>query len=431
MHLSPFVVETELTWYKHMKRVTKTTLAGCLVGTLSLTGCVGDSADSSDTTGSGGDFDFVGMLANYADNIIIPNYQTTAANAQQLAASNGPLMQYCNAIGSGDEASAFSAASTAWQDLQSAIQISESHVIGPAANNTNLLRNSLNSYHAGPLSTCGIDQSVVLASQDSSFDVSARTVTQRGIGAVEYLLFNNNLDHTCPSQITETSDWNSRPAQERKQLRCEYALTLSQDISNTAESIADAWDINGDDYRSQFIHPNQVADNFSALSDALFFMDVEVKDNKLGTPIGISNACTDFACPSLAESPYSQRSLQNIQANVEGFSQMLTGGSGLGFDDIIAQAGLDSLNSDFNNNITDALNTITTASESLTQQASAITDQNAETACSNAAANPVVSATLSACHLYGFVKRITDDLKVGFVSAVNVDLPERAQSDAD
>ena len=29
------------------------------------------------------------------------------------------------------------------------------------------------------------------------------------------------------------------------------------------------------------------------------------------------------------------------------------------------------------------------------------------------------------------MKRITDDLKVGFVAAVNVDLPDRAQSDND
>ncbi len=396
-----------------------------------LTGCAGDSGSSSSGQNVADDFDFTAMFANYVDGVFMPNYQSIQSASTTMADDQGPLAQYCAGIGSAEENDLFTAAQFAWQDTQSAIQRSESHIVGPAAASGGALRARLNAYHAGDLSTCGIDQGVVLNSENTGFDVTTRTVTQRGIGAVEYLLFNNNLSHTCPSQITETADWNQRTEQERKALRCDYALALAKDIAHAADEIVEAWGIDGDNYRSEFINPVNDAENLSALSDAMFFMEVEVKDTKLGIPTGIIEDCSELSCPEAVESPYSQTSFANIADNLVAFQTMLNGADGLGFDDIISQAGVGELNQQFANNINAALASIQAQPASLYSQTSAITTQEDETDCTNSYTNPSTTELIPACSLYGLVKLITDDLKVGFIAAVDVDLPDRSQSDND
>lgn len=404
---------------------------GCAltVGALQLAGCVGD--DSSGAPELADSFDFTAMFANYVDNIFVPNYQAVEQSAEALASVDGALVEYCAAIDTASEAQLLADAQLAWRGLQADIQQSEAHVLGPVVENNGLLRSRLNSFLAGELSTCGIDQAVVLASTDANFDVASRTVTQRGIGAIEYLLFNQDFTHTCPSQIVETADWDARPLAERKQLRCEYAVTLSEDIQDAAASIVHAWSPTGQNLRSDFINPQNVAESLSELSDAMFFLESEVKDIKLGVPTGISDDCPDFACPEDVESLYSENSLANVRNNVMAFATMLTGADGLGFDDIIAEAGVSELTDRMLANSTLAIDSIDGQSQSLLAQAQAINSPETETACTNAYTNPESASVFPACSLYGFVKRITDDLKVGFVAAVDVDLPDRSQSDND
>lgn len=396
-----------------------------------LAGCVDDGTNGASNSVTAENFDFVTMLGNYADNIIVPNYQAVAQSAALLSATNGPIDSYCAAIGGGSEAAAIATAESAWQDLMAAIQQTELHILGPAAENNSNLRNRLNAFNSAALSTCGIDGSVILASQDSNFDVADRSINQRGIGSIEYLLFNANLNHTCPSQITTTATWNSLPEDDRKRLRCDYALQIAQDVSVTADVIVDAWSSSGGDYRSTFTNPNNLAESLEALSDALFYLDIEVKDEKVGIPTGINSACTSFACPEGVESPFTENSLENIRNNLVAFQQMLVGGSGLGFDDIIQQAGVPELNDSFDASVSQAIAIIDGAAASLRDDTAAITDANDAAACANDAANPSEPGTFSACRLAGALKLITDDLKVGFVAAVAVDLPDRAQSDND
>lgn len=399
---------------------------------LFLNACVDDSSNSDDEGVSADSFDFVGMLTNYADNIILPNYQTVSQSADTLAADSGPLDSYCAAVGTPDEASAQSQAFAAWRQVQAAIQRSETHILGPATDNSDALLNRLNAYNAGELSTCGIDQAVVLSDENITFDITSRTLNQRGISTMEYLLFNEDLTHTCPSQITETANWNARTQLERQQLRCQYALKVAQDIANAASDLVDAWDVNEGNYRGTFINPNNTASSLEALSDALFYLDVDVKDRKLGIPTGINNnGCASVSCPDQVESLYSETSLANIRSNLESFNTMLRGADGLGFDDIITAAGVSDLNTRLLSNIDEAIDLIDNTSTSLREQAALIVSSSDEASCANAFANPFSSSGLSACRLYGVIKRITDDLKVDFVAAVNVDLPDRAQSDND
>lgn len=398
-----------------------------------LNACGGGGSDTQSGGGVTSDnFDFASMMVNYADNVIIPNYQKLSDAAADLSASDGALASYCANIGTENEAAEKALVLSEWKSLQSAIQTSELHILGPVLDNNGQLLNQINPLNSASLSTCGIDQSVVLASEDSTFSVASRTSNQRGSATLEYLLFNDDLSHSCPSQISETLGWNDRPELEKKQLRCEYAQRIADDLNNSASELLNIWAIPGGNYRGIFINPVNDSMSLSALSDAMFYLDVDVKDRKLGTPLGINNnACASTSCPDEVESPYSESSLVHIRTSLVSFENMLRGAEGAGFDDIIERAGVGALNTRMFNVIDDAIALIDTMNTSLGEQAAAITDTDQEAACANAFANPSVESEYPACRLYGYIKMLTDDLKVDFVAAVNVDLPDRAQSDND
>ena len=401
-----------------------------LLAIVAVSACVDDSTDGTSGDDDELSFDFTAMFANMADNIILPNYEAVMTAATTFAGDSGSIATYCNALGGPDEAVARTTAQTAWRQIMDDWQRAEQHLLGPVLDNNSALRNRVLSYNTGALSTCGIDQAVVQA-QAAGFTVTTKSFNQRGLGAVEYLLFNNDLSHTCPSQITETTDWNARPVLERQQWRCEYALLLAADIESATTALYNAWLPSAGNYRSSFVNPEETKDGLDALTDAIFYLDTDVKDTKLGLPTGIASACSDFSCPTRVESPYSEHSLNNIQTNLESFLTLFNGGDGLGFDDLIVAAGFADVSTEFVEQTEAAIAFINTINDSLIAQANAIDSTAEEDECSNAAANPGTASSFMACDLYGLVKRITDDLKTDFVTIVNVDLPDRAQSDND
>jgi predicted lipoprotein len=347
-----------------------------------------------------------------------------------LAGGDSVLDAYCDALGTAGEDAARTNVQAAWLTAMADLQLAQLHFIPSASDNSDSLNSRVTSYSESAVSTCSIDRAVVLA-QDSSFSVSSRSLNQRGMEALDYLLFNTNLDHTCSTSNSETDTWNARPDLERKQFRCDYAKLVASDISDASTEINNSWQQSSANFRSHFINPDNTAVAVEALSDALFYLDVDVKDIKLGVTLGISSGCSQDACPNRSESRFSESSLTNIRNNLIGFQNLLSGNGGLGFDDLmIFNGGTETVNN-FDAQIQDAIDLIDSMSESLVDQANRIETDGAAVACSNAAGNPDSTSAYPACNLYGLIKRITDDLKVDFVTYVNVDLPERAQSDND
>lgn len=400
-----------------INRVAPVFLAGMLAG------CVGDN-DSSNP-----DFDVAGLLDDTTDIVILPGYQALATQTTLLSADDGALAQYCTAIGTATEAARKAEAQQAWRTAMNQWQSLEMHRLGPIADNGDALGNRVSSFGSSNLSDCGVDQAVVLSRQDG-FDLATRSSNQRGLEAIEYTLFNDNLDHTCSSQITRLSDWNERPDVERTQWRCDYARLVASDVADAASTIYEQWRIDGENYRSEFLNPAVAGTTLETLSDAVFYLDVVVKDLKLGVPLGISDDCSAFSCPEQIESPYSEHSLTNIRNNLVGFTRLIEH-DGLSFGDLIRHAGVPDVATRLTDNANAAIELIDGMDSSLLVQATAIDSSDRDSQCTNAFTNPEADSELTACRLYGLIKRITDDLKVGFVAAVNVDLPDRAQSDND
>ncbi len=389
-----------------------------------LSGCVGGETDSSADPDA---FDNTAMLKNLADSVVIPSYTAFLNQLDTLTATTGSIQSYCDAIGTAEEAAFKTQVQSDWLSVAQLWQQTELWQLDPVST----LRNAIQPFDEDTaLSTCGVDQALILA-QGLDFEVATRAVNQRGLPALEYLLFNTSLDHTCPSQISETQDWNTRSDSERKQWRCEYALQIAVDLQVSTTQATQNWEVEGNNYRSTFLDPQNISTSITALSDALFYLDTVVKDIKVGRVVGLHSSCSSDICPEQVESPYAEQSYALIDSNLQGFLAVYQGGSESGFDDLIASKGFAEVNDRFIQLVATARTLIANQSVSLKQQVQAINDTQAVQACANDAANPSPNPTHPPCALQGYLKQVTDLLKTDFVTIVNTDLPQSAQSDND
>jgi predicted lipoprotein len=378
-----------------------------------------------------GDYDLAAMLVDVTDKVLIPNYTALSEAAAALSATSG-IDAYCSDIGTADEATALATVKTLWQNSVDAMQTAEPHAFGPIAANDDTLRNRIHSYANVDLEECSIDQSVV-AQDEASFDLSSRSTNQRGLGAIEYLLFNEVLTTQCAPQITGTASWNGLTENQRKTQRCNFASKVAIDVADAAASVLSGWSTSGDDYRATFVAEANAGASLKAITDAVIVhVDKEAKDRKVGIPTGVKAECSSFSCPSLIEFPHTETSFAAVKNNLSGFKELLTGADGKGIDDLLIARGFPEVSENLISTTNAAIANIDAATVSLFDQASATNDASTETACSNANTSPdTQSVDYSGCALEGLITQITDILKVNFVFALEVTLPGSVQSDND
>lgn len=314
----------------------------------------GNNSGGGDGNSGSTDYDNAQLLANLADNIILPTYQSfqTAASEQ-----NAAIDTYCTAL-IADAANAQSERTDAqqhWRSLAQLWQQAELMQLGPLAANHNALRNNIYSWPV--VSSCGVDQDVVYFEQGNingtSYQINQRTDTRRGVDVLEYLLFNDNLDHSCSGNTGPLGDWNIRTNAERLVARCHFALEVAGDLKNNADTLVNSWQ--GDDgFAAKLKAAGQTGSDFesalkgvNAVSDAMFYIDSVTKDAKLAKPMGLfENSCADAVCPDDVEAKLSAHSIDNILANLLGLSKLFYGSvdgmessEGVGFDDFLKAVG--------------------------------------------------------------------------------------------
>ena len=390
----------------------------------------GSSSSADDSSSDDSSSDTTLLLNNLATNIFIPNYTNVANSAGALASESGALEAYCSSIGTTDEATALSTAQSAWRDVMADVQATELHAVGPAIANGETLRKRMLSFSDGALSTCGIDEIAVLASE-TDFSISSRASNQLGMDAAGYLLFNEDLNHSCSTLVPTTANWNALTESERKIARCEAAKVIVTDVKNAAEQIQAAWSATGSNFIAEYTAEGTSGEYLQETTDALFYIEAGGKDKKLAIPLGL-RTCTNNSCPETVESKHSKNSLQNIRDNAVSFLEIFEGGTGRGFDDVISEAGFAEVNTSMRTAVTDVIAAIDSIGTPLYDQALSIDSSAEATACTNAFSNPgTMDLDLPACTLNGLMKRITDLMKIDFVTIVGVNLPSGVQSDND
>lgn len=398
-----------------------------LLGLLLGMGACGGSSGGGGNTGCGS-FDCKGMLENLGNNVMFPAMESLESETSAMAQA---AADYETAVGTSDEEAALADLRDQWRASMAVLQQVEVMQVGPLAADDGARRDNLYSWPV--TNSCGVDQDVIFADNGqlpdgSDYDITARTPDRRGMDALEYILFTETLEHTCPSTVSATENWNDRPEGDRIAARANYIAIVADDIANQTGELVALWDGSSGDFLTELTEPgsgesrfDDAQDAVNAVSDALFYVEKQTKDVKLAKPLGqIENGCSGDPCPRDVESPYSRNSRQNIHNNLLAFQQLFLGGGsgpnedGLGFDDYLEDVGEENVASVMATDVADAIEAVSDSRFSDSSLYDALQDD--------------VSSVEGA---HDATKKVTDRLKNEFISVLGLSIPDTVGGDTD
>ncbi|MDO6445885.1 imelysin family protein [Colwellia sp. 1_MG-2023] len=412
------------------------TVLSIAVGTALLVSACGESTSSSSgpdfgttpvptpTPNPDTNFNQQALLENITDNVITPVFeQFSILAAEQVPA----LTAYCQmetAAATGNATSEQVSASrdtakVAWKNAMNVWQQAEVMKVGPLADNNGLLRDKIYSWPV--VNSCSVDFEVVNFKagvvNGQPYNIANRTPSRRGLAAIEYLLFNEQLNHSCTTS-TQPENWNNQTDEYRKIARCEFAVEAAHDVNNSAQELIAVWS-GSDGFANKLKAAGSNGNQFSTeleainrISDGMFYLDTFTKDAKLATPLGLqANSCGAQACPEDVESEYSQHSINNIENNLQAFQKLLTGDEGIGFIDYLIDVGdqdtADAMSSGVQLAIDGVQSYQNTLAETLVNNEAQVTQTHTD------------------------VKAVTDKLKIDFITSLSLELPVTSAGDND
>lgn len=271
---------------------------------------------------------------------------------------------------------------------------------------------------------CKVDEQTVsrFYEREAFFGSSSESPSSgRTLHALEYLLFFSGTGNGCSafSTINSTRSWNKLSADEVRQRRLDYAARAAEDVFRRAEALVSAFSPDDGAFGSKLVEPGAVYASeqaaLNAVGGSLFYLDKQVKDWKLATPLGLDPACPSAACPDLVEALYARTSVDHIAKNLRGFRKLFQGcgdgNAGFGFDDWLVAVGAEELSA----RMLAALDGVEAAVATL--------DQPLETL--------VVSDPGRVRAVYDALKALTDPLKTEFTTALNLERPAGTIGDND
>jgi len=371
------------------------------------------------------------VLADIADNTILPALRSFDADAQALDTAVA-----AHGAADGGDGTALDGARSAWLEAAESLQRVEVLQLGPsAASGTGDPQPGAmdirDQYYSYPDSNGCIVDNAAFAGED--VDASTR-VSAKGMDALEYLLFFEGANSDCPPP--EGVDLAAA--------RANYAAKVAAFTAEQASRLRQEWEPSGDDFRSEFANAgndsmvyNRPQDALDALSLALFYVEKQTKDRKVACPTGIG--ASGLSCPgpdaSRVEFPNARASAVALRANYALFRDVFEGVDGdMGINALLESIGREELVEDLDVALTAALDLIDRI-ESEGGFEAAIEDINSSEACSSAAGaaeDPSQAPTAPlACALQGRMKTVTTLFRADVVNALSLATPQAAAGDND
>lgn len=315
------------------------------------------------------------------------------------------------------------ASQTAWKRAMAAWQHVELFQFGPLASAPSAgalgLRNKM--YAFPDQSRCVIDQQLVSRIYEGEL-FAATADSGKGLGALEYLLFYKGTDNGCAADaaINTMGTWAAISASELQKRKVAYAKAAVADLLIQARALTSAWEQGN--FQTQLSSAGQGSVVYvtqqaalNAVSEALFYLEVMVKDRKLAQPLGL-RSCTKPQCPESLESLWADADKEHLQNNLQGFRSLFLGGQttpdALGFDDLLRSVSADDVAARI-------LRDIDGAQAALAQ----LGDQSLS--------QKLQSDSLAVLRVHDAVKLITDSLKQDFTAALSIQPPRRVEGDHD
>ena len=414
-----------------MKNTLKLALSSVML--FSLTAC-NDSVKSEsgaqftadkvgNNPGNSVSFNKAQMLTDLVDHVYLP---TVTEFVTRTAEQTQAVTSYCNDLSSNqmENETLKQQAQNQWQNTMATWQQLEVMQVGPLVTDENFLRNEIYSWPV--YNYCAVDLDVhyyqVGEIAGTPYDISRRTANRKGLDALEYLLFNPSLAHSCKTDTLGPAGWNSKSEMVRKVERCEFAIEVASELHDSALELEQQW-LSEDGFANTLKTVNSATSGqfesidkaINHLTDALFYIDSITKDIKLGAPIGLTpNSCGTASCLKDVESFYSNHTLANIKANLEAMLLVFEGSAPdnqIAFDDYLAAVDAEALADEMRNDITSTI---------------ALLD-----AFEGDFSTAVESNPAQIQDLYISIKKVTDNLKSTFIVFLSLQLPSSSAGDAD
>lgn len=252
------------------------------------------------------DFDESAMLTNYADNLIIPRFESLASELQELESATATF----NAVPS---VPALEVLQLSFSDAYLTYQRCSQFGFGPGLIDGVPFRDRFNIF---PTNASVIEQNIA-----GSVAVNTSPQSTVGFPAVEYLLYGNV--NQSNQQVLEAFTTGSDAAKRKV-----YLEQLVSELKTTTESILSNWET----YKNDF-----VGNTGSSLGTSLSMMSNELnrdyeilKNFKFKIPVGRLNG--GVVLPEKVEGYYSGKSSALAFAQMEGIRDVFLGVSENGID---------------------------------------------------------------------------------------------------
>ncbi|WP_035715973.1 imelysin family protein [Christiangramia echinicola] len=232
-----------------------------LIATLIFTACSTEDDGNGDGGGTETDsFDRGAMLANWADNIIIPAFSSFSGSTQQLedltvAFTNDPTEENLTALRSGFESSYIDFQAVAMFDIGKAEELS--------------YRRFLNTY---PLDAAEVDNKIASGTYNLELPSSFK---EQGFPAMDYLLY--GIGETKAEVVTKYSSDNYR----------NYLLDVAKRINDLTVEVNSSWQ---GDFRDDFVNNTSSSSTGSVdkfTNKYIMYYETFLRTGKIGYPSGI------------------------------------------------------------------------------------------------------------------------------------------------
>jgi predicted lipoprotein len=380
----------------------------------SNSGSVVDSCKNLTTDG----FSCEQMLEDIVEHAVVPAVTSFKLKAQALATQT---TAYCDALTAGTgEDSALTAAQTAWQESMNVWQQLEVMQFGPLATERD-------EFYSWPLNdSCKVDEEVVFSLADGYDITTGVTPARRGLDGLEYLLFNSDTGISCgPNNTTAAlTAWNAKADDAKLADRCSFAEKVAGDLvtrSLTLESDYAQYNI------TSASSLQGVADS---ISDALFYIDKELKDDKLVAVLPLSGS--QSFNPDKLEFSFASYAKEAVYNNALGAKAIFTANNHQGLAQYLIAAGQESLATEMLTELDTVIsNSSNIAINDTFKEILTDASVNDEQTCINSLSDSAVSDLEKLCALDNDVKAFTDDLKGQFVLTLGFSVPKDAEGDND
>lgn len=376
-----------------------------------------------------GEFSGRKMLINIGTQILAKQAESFANQVPVLKES---LTQYCGDLQSNSDVQfSRSQAQADWKRVMMAFHSLEGAPFGPFINRGRLVADNL--YAFPYLNACGIDQNV-LASSKGTVDMGGLLYNVRGLGAIEYLLFEETLTSKCNMRANpEMRGWNALPTSIKMAHRCDWALRLMGDIQDKANLLKSEWALQEGNFTQNLVNNSIYSierDAINALTDAMSNVEF-LKDVRLGRPLGRHKDCAEGTCPQDVEHRYSGLSLEAAEVHLKSFRSIFFGSTdpnkkAFGFDDLLISSG----RKDVLERMTSALDRAL-ASIKMIQKSGTLQSQIEAVDVQQCQASSIENRAVEICAVHADVREVAFRWKTEVLLALSLRAPPSHQGDND